>query len=70
MKLVVLEHGDRTGDRSQREHVIRDGICSLAERLEPFRDRITVKQGNLLDLPTRRLLGHDAILSAFGRGCR
>jgi len=39
-----------------------------ADRLKPFRDRIIVKQGNLLDAAQLEpvIEGHDAILSAFG----
>jgi putative NADH-flavin reductase len=38
------------------------------ERLQPFRDRITIKQGNLLDPAALEevVKGHDAVLSAFG----
>jgi len=38
------------------------------KRLKPFGDRITIKQGNLLDAAKLEqvIKGHDAVLSAFG----
>jgi hypothetical protein len=46
----------------------RDSICRSPERLKSFGDRISIKQGNLLDSAELEQVieGHDAVLSAFG----
>jgi putative NADH-flavin reductase len=72
MKLVVLGATGSTGLEIVRQ-AIEHGHSVTAfvrapERLKPFRDRIIVKQGNLLDTAELEpvIEGHDAILSAFG----
>ena len=72
MKLVVLGATGSTGLEIVRQ-AIEHGHSVTAfvrapERLKPFRDRISVKQGNLLDAAELEpvIEGHDAILSAFG----
>ena len=72
MKLVVLGATGSTGLEVVRQ-AIEHGHSVTAfvrapERLKPFRDRIIVKQGNLLDAAELEpvIEGHDAILSAFG----
>lgn len=72
MKLVVLGATGGTGLEIVRR-AIEHGHSVTAfvrspERLKPYRDRITVKQGDLLssaDLE-RVIEGHDAVLSGFG----
>ncbi len=72
MKLVVLGATGSTGLEIVRQAVEHGhsvtAFVRSAERLKPFRDRITVKQGNLLDAAEleQAVGGHDAILSAFG----
>src|SRR6266436_545331 len=72
MKLVVLGATGSTGLEIVRQAVEHGhsvtAFVRSPERLEPFRDRITVKQGNLLDAAEleQAVGGHDAILSAFG----
>jgi putative NADH-flavin reductase len=72
MKLVVLGATGGTGLEIVRQaiehgHSVTAFVRS-AERLKPFGDRITVKQGNLLHVAEleRAISGHDAILSGFG----
>lgn len=72
MKLVVLGATGSTGLEIVRQ-TIEHGHSVTAfvrspERLTPFRDRISVKQGNLLDPAELEpvISGHDAVLSAFG----
>src|SRR5712692_8438347 len=72
MKLVVLGATGGTGQEIVRQ-AIEHGHSVTAfvrspERLNPFRDRITVKQGNLLDAAELGpvIKGHDAVLSGFG----
>jgi putative NADH-flavin reductase len=72
MKLVVLGATGSTGLEIVRQ-AIEHGHSVTAfvrspERLNPFRDRISVKQGNLLDAAGLEpvIKGHDAVLSAFG----
>ena len=72
MKLIVLGATGGTGLEIVRQ-AIEHGHSMTAfvrspERLKPFRDRISVKQGNLLDAAELEpvIKGHDAVLSAFG----
>src|SRR5712691_5048091 len=72
MKLIVLGATGGTGLEIVRQaiehgHSVTTFVRS-PERLKPFRDRITVKQGNLLDTAELEqvIKGHDAVLSAFG----
>ena len=72
MKLVVLGATGSTGLEIVRQaieygHSVTAFVRS-PERLKSFRDRISVKQGNLLDAAELEpvIKGHDAVLSAFG----
>jgi putative NADH-flavin reductase len=72
MKLVVLGATGGTGMEIVRQ-AIEHGHSVTAfvrspDRLKPFRDRITVKQGDLLNGAEleRVIEGHDAALSGFG----
>src|SRR5216684_3385699 len=72
MKLLVLGATGGTGLEIVRQ-AIEHGHSVTAfvrrpERLKPFRDRITVKEGNLLDSAELApvIKGHDAVLSGFG----
>ena len=72
MNLVVLGATGSTGLEIVRQaieygHSVTAFVRS-SERLKPFRDRISVKQGNLLDAAELEpvIKGHDAVLSAFG----
>jgi putative NADH-flavin reductase len=72
MKLVVLGATGGTGLEIVRQaveqgHAVTAFVRST-EKLKPFGDRITVRQGNLLDVAEleRAISGHDAILSGFG----
>jgi putative NADH-flavin reductase len=72
MNLVVLGATGSTGVEIVRQaieygHSVTAFVRS-PERLKPFRDRISVKQGNLLDAAELEpvIKGHDAVLSAFG----
>src|SRR6266850_4418681 len=72
MKLIVLGATGGTGLEIVRL-AIEHGHSVTAfvrspERLKPFRDRITVKQGDLLNSAEleRVIEGHDAVLSGFG----
>jgi putative NADH-flavin reductase len=72
MKLVVLGATGGTGLEIVRR-AIEHGHSVTAfvrspERLKPFRDRITVKQGDLLNSAEleRVIKGHDAVVSGFG----
>lgn len=72
MKLVVLGATGGTGLELVRQamecgHSVTAFVRS-PERLGAFRDRITVKQGDLLnDAELERVIqGHDAVLSGFG----
>jgi putative NADH-flavin reductase len=72
MKLVVLGATGGTGLEIVRR-AIEHGHSVTAfvrspERLKPFRDRITVKQGDLLNNAELEgvIKGHDAVLSGFG----
>ena len=72
MKLVVLGATGRTGLEIVRQAVEHGhsvtAFVRSPERLKPFRDRISVMQGNLLDAAELEsvIKGHDAVLSAFG----
>jgi len=72
MKLVVLGATGSTGLEIVRQAIERDhsvaAFVRSPERLKSFRDRITVKQGDLLDSAALEqvMKGHDAVLSAFG----
>jgi putative NADH-flavin reductase len=72
MKLVVLGATGGTGLEIVRQ-AIEHGHSVTAfvrspERLKPFRHRIAVRQGDLLDSAEleRVIKGHDAVLSGFG----
>ena len=72
MKLVVLGATGGTGLEIVRQamehcHSVTAFVRS-PERLKPFRDRITVKQGDLLNSAEleRVIKGHDAVVSGFG----
>src|SRR5258708_36649311 len=72
MKLLVLGATGGTGVEIVRQ-AIEHGHSVTAfvrspERLKPFRDRISVKQGNLWDAAELEpvIKGHDAVLSASG----
>jgi len=72
LKLVVLGATGGTGvelvkQALERGHFVTAFVRS-PERLEEFRDRINVKQGDLLNGESleQGIRGHDAILSAFG----
>jgi putative NADH-flavin reductase len=72
MKLVVLGATGGTGleivqQAIERGHSVT-ALVRSPERLKPFRDRIIVKQGDLLNPAELEQLiqGQDAILSAFG----
>jgi len=72
MNLVVLGATGSTGLEIVRQaieygHSVTAFVRS-PERLKSFRDRISVKQGNLLDAAELEpvIKGHDAVLSAFG----
>ena len=72
MNLVVLGATGSTGLEIVRQaieygHSVTAFVRS-PERLKSFRDRISVKEGNLLDAAELEpvIKGHDAVLSAFG----
>jgi len=72
LKLVVLGATGGTGLEIVRQvlgcgHSVTAFVRS-PERLSPFQDRISVKQGNLLDTAQLEqvLKGHDVVLSGFG----
>jgi putative NADH-flavin reductase len=72
MKLLVLGATGGTGmqivqQAIERGHSVTAFVRS-AERLKPFGDRITVRQGNLLNAAELEPIvkGHDALLSGFG----
>jgi putative NADH-flavin reductase len=72
MKLVVLGATGGTGLEIVRQAVERGhsvtAFVRSAERLKPFRDRITIRQGDLLnsDQLAEGIAGHQAVLSGFG----
>jgi putative NADH-flavin reductase len=72
LKLVVLGATGGTGLEIVRRaidqgHYVTAFVRS-PEKLKPFRDRITIKQGDLLNGAEleRVIQGHDAVLSGFG----
>jgi putative NADH-flavin reductase len=72
VKLVVLGATGGTGleivrNAIERGHSVTAFVRS-PERLKPLRDRITVKQGDLLNSAEleRVIIGHDAVVSGFG----
>lgn len=72
MKLVVLGATGGTGleivrQAMERGHAVT-ALVRSPERLKPFGDRITVKQGDLLNSADlqRVIQGHDAVVSGFG----
>ena len=72
MKLVVLGATGGTGleivrQATERGHSVT-ALVRSPDRLTPFLDRITVKQGDLLNTADLKqvIQGHDAVLSAFG----
>jgi len=72
MKLVVLGATGGVGLEIVRQAIERGhsvtAFVRSPERLKPFQDRITVKQGDLLNSSEleRAIEGHDAVLSGFG----
>ncbi len=72
MKLVVLGATGGVGLEVVKQAIERGhsvtAFVRAPERLEPFREQITIVQGNLLnsDELERALEGHDAALSAIG----
>jgi putative NADH-flavin reductase len=72
MKLVVLGATGGTGMEIVRRAIERGhsvtAFVRSPERLNGFRDRINVKQGDLLNSAEleRAIQGHDAVLSGFG----
>src|SRR6266581_8924941 len=72
MKLLVLGATGGTGMEIVRQAVEHGhsvtAFVRSPKRLKPFGDRITVKQGNLLNAAELEpvVKGHDAVLSGFG----
>jgi putative NADH-flavin reductase len=72
MKLVVLGATGGTGLEIVRRAIDQGhsvtAFVRSAERLKPFRDRITVRQGDLLngDQLAEAIRDHEAVLSGFG----
>jgi putative NADH-flavin reductase len=71
MKLVVLGATGGTGLEIVRRAVQGHSVTAFvrsAERLKPFLDRITVKQGDLLngDELAEAIRDHEAVVSGFG----
>src|SRR6266576_3696544 len=72
MKLLILGATGATGLEIVRQSIERGHTVTAfvrsPERLKPFRDRITIKQGDLLnsDELERVIQGHDAVVSGFG----
>ena len=67
MKLVVLGATGGTGLEIVRQAIER-ALVRSPDRLKPFRGRITVEQGDLLNSAEleKVIRGHDAVLSGFG----
>ncbi len=72
MKLIVLGATGATGLEIVRQAIEHGhfvtAVVRSPERLKPFGDRITVKQGDLLSSAELEqvIKGHDAVLSGFG----
>src|SRR5882672_2278544 len=72
MKLVVLGATGGTGLEIVRQAIEHGhsvtALVRSPERLKPFRDRINMQQGDLLNSTEleRVIKGHDAVLSGFG----
>ncbi len=72
MNLLVLGATGGTGLEIVRMAIERGhsvtALVRSPERLKPFRDRITIRQGSLLNSAELEpvIAGHDAVLSAFG----
>jgi putative NADH-flavin reductase len=72
MKLIVLGATGSTGLEIVRQSIEHGYSVTTfvrsPERLNPFRDRVAIKQGDLLDPAAleQAIKGHDAVLSAFG----
>src|SRR5437667_2510259 len=72
MKLVVLGATGSTGMEVVRQAIERGhsvtAFVRSPERLKPFNDRITVKQGDVLNSADLEqvIQGHEAVVSAFG----
>src|SRR5260370_37076118 len=72
MKFVVLGATGGTGIEIVRQAIDQGhsvtAFVRSPERLKPFGNRITVKQGDLLNSAelAKAISGHDAILSGFG----
>jgi putative NADH-flavin reductase len=72
MKLVVLGATGGTGLEIVRQAIEHGhsvtALVRSPERLKPFRDRIAIRHGDLLDSAEleQAIKGHDAVLSGFG----
>lgn len=72
MKLIILGATGGTGLQIVQKAIEKGhsvtAFVRLANRLKPFRDRITVSLGNLLSVDelAEAIKDHDAVLSAFG----
>src|SRR6266567_8866461 len=72
MKVVVLGATGGTGLEIVRQAIERGhtvtALVRSPDRLKQFRDRITIKQGDLLNSADleRAIQGQDAVVSAFG----
>jgi putative NADH-flavin reductase len=72
MKLVVLGATGGTGLEIVKQAIERGhsvtALVRSPDRLADFRDRITIRQGDLLDRGEleKAIIGHDAVVSGFG----
>jgi len=72
MKLLVLGATGGTGQEIVRQAIERGhsvtAFVRSPDRLKPFKDRITIEQGDLLNSAEleQAIRGHDAVLSSFG----
>lgn len=72
MRLLVLGATGGTGQEIVRQAIERGhsvtAFVRSPDRLKPFKDRITIEQGDLLNSAEleQAIRGHDAVLSAFG----